>query len=174
MTSTDRSGRRALPPAVAWALEVMAWTLAAWGVWLVSLTAISAEDLGVGGGCAVLCGLTAAAVRRLVQGHGRPTWWTARPAVLLPVVIAAEAVMVLAAPWRPSHRRSRSGGGRLQRLAITTGDTPVARARRSFAVVVVSASPGSVVLEADPDTGDFVVHTFGSAGPTLPSRFARR
>jgi multisubunit Na+/H+ antiporter MnhE subunit len=177
MTSADRSsGRRTLPAVPGWTVEVVAWTLVTWGVWLVSLTALSPDELGVGGGCALLCGLAAAAVRRVVQGHGRPTWAAVRPLLLLPVAVAADTAAVLAAPWRPSRWRHRGepAGGRIEQSEVPRGGSPVARACRSFAVAVVSASPGSVALEADPESGKLVVHAFGSAGPTLASRYAGR
>lgn len=174
MTNADRA--RALG-AVGWAVEILAWTLAAWGVWLVSLTAISAEELGVGGGCALLCGVLATAARRLVQGRGRPTLDALRPAWLLPVAIVVDTVSVLAAPWRPSRRRAARAGERrpLDRVDLgARGRTPAARARRTFATLVVSASPGTVAVEADPDRGELVYHSFASDGPSLPSRYGRR
>ncbi|MGH9088108.1 MAG: hypothetical protein ACRDYZ_08345, partial [Acidimicrobiales bacterium] len=146
MTSDDRSpGRRAASTAARVAAEVLAWTLAAWGIWLVSLTAVSAEDLGVGGGCALVCGVLGASARRLVQGRGRPTLDILRPALLLPLAVVADTLTVLAEPWRPSRRRARAGEGRRPLTSVDTGasgDALAARARRSFATIASSASPG--------------------------------
>lgn len=174
MTTADRSRMQG---AVGWALEILLWTLATWGVWLVTLTAVSAEDLAVGGGCALACGVVAAFARRLVQGRARPTLADLRPVWLLPLAIVMDTVTVLAAPWRPTARHAAAAGTRrpLDRVDLgAQGPAPAARARRSFATLVVSASPGTVVVEADPERGELLYHSFASGGPSLPSRYTRR
>ena len=174
MTNAERSRTHV---AVGWALEILLWTLAAWGLWIVSLTAVSSEDLGVGGGCALLCGALAALARRIVQGRGRPALDALRPAILLPVAIVRDTATVLAAPWRHSPGcASRAAEHRpLDHVDLgARGRSPAARARRSLATLVVSASPGTVVVEADPERGELVYHSFASGGPSLPARYARR
>lgn len=184
MTSDGRSpARRAAAAAPRWAVEIAAWTAMTWGIWLVSLSAVSTEELIVGGGCAVGCGVVCAVIRRLVGGRWRPAARTFLPAVLVPVAVVADAAAVLAAPWRPrrwlragrSHRRGQDGtGGHLVTVDIgARGPSPAAAGRRAIATLVVSASPGSVVVDADPETGELVAHVFCSVGPSLLARFAR-
>src|SRR5947209_15209212 len=84
------------------AAELLAWWAATIGVWMVSLSAYSSQDLVVAMGCAVPCAAAAAAARRAVRGAWRPP--TSRSwavLLLLPPTIVADAARVLVAAWRP-------------------------------------------------------------------------
>lgn len=163
--AVTRTGRST----VRWVVSVLIWTLVAWGIWLVSLSAVSTQDLLVGGVCALACGAVAESVRRAVEGRWRPTADLLAVALVVPVAIVADAGSVLTAPLR---RRTR---GRLGRVPIgATGDGGRARARRALATAVTSLSPGTVVVDADPESGSLVIHSLAAAGPGLAGRFADR
>ncbi len=161
--------------AVGWAsrgraAEVLVWTLLTWGVWLLSLSAIDDEDLFVGGLCALGCGVVAAATRRAIGARWRPRLAFLAPALWLPLAIVVDSAAVLVSAWRPKRR-----GAEVVDIHIgAAGSTPAATTRRAVAATVASATPASVVLDIDPETGHMVVHSLRSPGPGLHERYARR
>jgi multisubunit Na+/H+ antiporter MnhE subunit len=157
---------------VAVIMEAFVWSAAMLGVWLLSLSAVSGEDLWIGSGCALVCGVVAVGVRRAITARSSATtaaFFGARPALLLPLAIAADTAGVLAASVRGERRRARLTTVKLP----ARGATPRATTRRAIATVLISASPGSIVVDANRETGVLTVHTFGQTGPFLPDRFTR-
>lgn len=151
-------------------VEGLAWTLLTWGIWLLSLSAVDDQDLLVGGLSGVVCGVAATAVRRAIGARWRPQPRLAVPALLLPWSIVADAVAVLASPLRSPGR-----GARVERIDIgAAGRSSIASARRAVATAVVSASPATVVLDVDDESGILTVHAMPSRGPKLYERYARR
>ncbi|HEX4218658.1 MAG TPA: hypothetical protein VHZ02_09845 [Acidimicrobiales bacterium] len=148
-------------------VETLALSAGALGVWLLSLSSVSSEELLVGGSSALACGVVAAIVRRKIDGHWSLAWDLVRPVLCLPGAIAADTLGVLASPWRARKKRARYFDVDIG----AAGSSPRATARRAIASLVVSASPGSVVVAADPETGRLTVHSFASAGTRLEDRF---
>lgn len=169
MAHSERAGRTRAARAAKWGVEVLAWTLLTWGIWILTLTAVDREDLFVGGLSAVGCGVAAAAARRSYAGGWRPRVSSLLPALLMPVAIVSDAVCVLAAPWRLGR------AARVVEIDIgAVGPTATASARRAIATLVVTSTPGSVVLDALPDDGRLVVHRLRTRGPDLAARYAAR
>ncbi len=116
-------------------LEALVWSALAYGIWLVSLSAVSAQEYVVGSLCALPCGAAAAGARWAVEGS-----WTLRPAWLLPllalpVVIVSDAVQVLAAPWRRPQ-----GRGRFETVpTAAAGGSVAGESRRAVATALVHA-----------------------------------
>src|SRR5581483_10378241 len=85
-----------------------------------------------------------------------------RPALILPVAIVSDAAQVLAGALRPN------GAGRF--VSVPTGpvgDGTVGRSRRAVATFFMSCTPGSYVLDTDPDSGDLLVHELATGGPRI-------
>lgn len=165
-------GRRARQErrAEAWVVEVVVWAALLWGVWLLSLSAVGVPDLVVGGLSALSCGVGAAAARRAIRRRWHPTWALLGPAAVLPVAIVVDSFAVLLSPWRARTRR-----GEVQTVDVGgAGHSPRQAARRAIVATVVSASPATVVLDADDVEGTMVVHAMRSPGPALQRRYARR
>ncbi|HLH29225.1 MAG TPA: hypothetical protein VKW77_09925, partial [Acidimicrobiales bacterium] len=81
----------------------------------------------------------------------------------LPVVIVSDAVQVLAAPWRRPQ-----GRGRFETVpTAAAGGSVAGESRRAVATALVSSTPGSYVLDVDPETGDMLVHRLASRGPRI-------
>lgn len=158
------------PAGLAWAGEVLVWTALMWGVWLLSLSAIGLPDLVVGGLCSLVSGVCAAAARRAMRQRWRPSWSLLPPVAALPAAILVDTVAVLLSPWRP-----QPPGGEVRRVdAGGAGPSARAAARRAVVTAVISASPSTVVLDADDKTGILVVHAMGSPGPSIADRYAAR
>lgn len=145
------------------ALEVLLWWGLAYGVWLISLSAISTPEYIVGALCALPCGVAAAGARWAVEGS-----WTLRPGWLLPLTtvplaVVCDAAQVLAAPWH----RGQPGGDFHTGMTAAKGSSPVGKSRQAIAVALVSLTPGSYVLDVDPESGEMLVHSLARRGPRL-------
>lgn len=169
MATSERTARREGRVA-AWSVEVLAWTLLLWGAWLLSLSAVGVPDLVVGGLSAAVCGIAAASARRAIRQRWHPSWSLIAPAAALPVTIVVDTAAVLLSPWRAGTRR-----GQVETVDVGgAGQAPRQTARRAVITTIVSASPASVVLDADDKTGTLVVHAMRSPGPSLAQRYARQ
>lgn len=163
---TQARGRRA----AAWVVEAGCWALLLWGVWLLSISTVDWPDVVVGGLCALASGLCAAASRRAIRQRWRPQRALLGPVALLPVAVVVDSAAVLLSPFRPRARR-----GEVETVDVAAGGpSPQQAARRAIITAVVSASPATVVLDADHETGTLVVHALPSPGPRLHERYAPR
>ena len=150
--------------------EVAGWTAGSLAIWLISLSSLSAEEFAVGTPSALLCGIAATGVRRAIRLRWRVTRSPALAALRLPWSILAETAQVLVVFWCPHAARSRF---RTVSLAAR-GRGPRAVALRGLATMLVSASPGNVVVDADPESGALTVHTLDLRGTNVAERLKRR
>lgn len=147
--------------------EILLWWGASFGVWLISLSAVSGQELLVAALASIPCGAAAYGTRRVVGDA-----WTARPrwfgaALVLPVAIVTDAAQVL---WAAATGKK----GRFERVQTgSAGDSTEARSGRGVAVALVSTSPGSYALDVDPGTGEMLVHSLAERGPSVESRLER-
>lgn len=143
--------------------EVVVWWALAFGVWLISLSATSGQEFLVAALASLPCGVAAAVAREAIGESWivRPSWF--RPLLFLPVVLFTDAAQVLAAPLRGRQR-----GGRFETVPTSKGgDTAERRGRRALATVFVSITPGSFVLDIDPNSGDMLIHSLAFRGPRM-------
>lgn len=147
------------------AVEVTAWAAACVGIWLLTLSSVTVPDLLLAVPAGMLCGLLAAGGRRLAGGgwHARPRWavWL----LALPVAVIADTVGVWRVAARAAFNPGRSGYDRL--VQLPAGETEdVAATRRGIATLALSASPGSYVIDFDPDRRELLIHTLADNGPS--------
>lgn len=150
--------------AVARLAEVVVFAGLLLGVWLITLSAVSSEELWV----AVPASFLAAAAG-VWAGIAMEQSWQIRarflkPLAILPIAVVSDAAQVLWGGVRPassppSFERIRVEGGQ--------GSSPLARGRRALAIFFVSATPGTVVLDLDPSNGEALVHSLGGRGPKM-------
>lgn len=139
-------------------LEVAIW----WAVLILAYAATLPVATGpelVGAVVAAgVCAVLAVAARRAAGSVWRPTATILRRSVLLPVAIAADTVRLL----------GRGGHGSVRTVEQAGGEPPPrASWRRSWGTLVLSASPGSVVLDWPDDGSPVVLHELGSGRPRL-------
>lgn len=151
---------------VASVATVAFWTSACLGIWLLSLSSVSDEELAIGAACALLVGLAAEAVRRIV---GLPLSLRAIPVralSALPFAIVSDAAQVLV---RPLSRRRASA--EVVRLELgTRGRSPSATTHRVATTLGVTMTPGTLVLDVDDATGQMTLHSLGTRGPHMEER----
>lgn len=148
--------------------EVLAWAVLCTGIWVATLSAVSVPDVVTAGAVGLLCGGLATAGRRATgdRWHLAARWL--RRAWLLPLAVPLDAVRLL---W--SACRGDGGGFETVRVTAGQGTGAAAEGRRAAYVVLVSATPASIVLDVDPVTGEALVHRVGSGAPDMAGQAAR-
>jgi len=150
--------------------EVLFWWGACLGVWVVSLSAVSGQELIVSVLVSLPCGLLAL-VWRLAGTNKwglKPAWL--RSAWVLPLAIVSDAVQVTVQVLRSPGRQ-----GEFVRIPISEGAgyTASADGRRAVASFLTSATPASIVTDIDPETGEALVHVIPVRGPHMERVAAR-
>lgn len=142
---------------VAAVAEVIAWWAATVGLWLLTLSFVTGQDLLLAVLGALPCALAAVLVRRRLHGWWSPPWrsllWVGR----LPFSVASDTVAVLRFPWLKLMGR-RKQEGRFVGLPVQAGSDVPACSARAVATALLSMTPCSFVVDEDCDTGELLVH----------------
>jgi multisubunit Na+/H+ antiporter MnhE subunit len=148
---------------------VALWTLAALGIWLLTLSALSWGELLVGAACSVGVGVIAVAAQRAVGRSWKPTAVSMRPFLVLPLAIASDAAQVLSLPLR-----SRRKSGHFETMDIdAAGSSPRIATRRALATLGTTVTPASIVVDVD-DDGVMTLHSFSTVGVHMEQGFAKQ
>jgi multisubunit Na+/H+ antiporter MnhE subunit len=154
------------------ALEVLWWWGAAVGIWLITLSSVTVPEVAVAIGCGLPCGLAARAGRRALGNtwRPRPEWVLWIGPLAVSIIVDEVRVMRLAAV----RLLGRPVGGELRNVPLP-GDQPdtVASAHRALASVCISATPGTFVIDGDPEEDELVIHSLASGWPHLDRVVAR-
>jgi hypothetical protein len=144
------------------AAEIVVWWPVLTGFYIATLGVATPSEVLVAAGVGLVCAALAVVARRAAGAR-----WSADPrwaAWLVPLVgaVGADTVRLLG--------RRRPRGGRIRQIPAPTGEPPPRAAfRRAWGTVVLSSSPGSVVLDWPPD-GPLTVHELGAGPPRLERR----
>lgn len=135
---------------------------------MLTLSAISLEEIAVAAFASLLCGCAACATRRALGANWSLKWRAIQPALFLPASIVTDCAQLFTVPLRRRHRV-----GTFEEVDIAAkGSSPRSAALRALAGIVICATPGTVVVEADAESGKLTVHSLGFRGPHLEERFA--
>lgn len=151
-------------------MEAMFWWGACLGIWLISLSAVSGQELLVATIVSLPCGVLAVVGRVAATNRwGFRVDWI-RSAGLVPFAIVSDAFQVLF--W---VLRSPGGAGEFVKIPIAdgAGDGPRADGRRATATLLTTLTPSSVVVDIDPETGEALVHVIPVRGPHMERLAAR-
>lgn len=147
--------RRARPLSTwAWRVaEALLWAAACFGLWMLTLSSINKQDIVAAAVVSLLCGLMAVLARRVIQGAWRfELLPVVRLTLLLPVAIVLDTVRLLCVPLRVLAGKTDGGGDiRSVRAPATLGNGSAAAGRRALLGAGVSATPGTIVMDATPD-----------------------
>jgi len=157
-------------------LEIAAWWLAGFLIWIATLAAASPAELITGALAATVCAVLARLARRAMGGQPglrrgmwrRWAWWAA----LVPAAAIADLTRVVG--WLIAGRREPVADDRVVELTVPSGDDPDAITWRQGAVLAVSSTPGSVVIGIRPDEGLLVLDQLVSGRPRLDERVRDR
>lgn len=151
-------------------IETACWFAAGMLLWLVTVSTITVTELIVAAATSAACGTFATAARRITGLRARPTRAWLRWAALVPVQAVTDTARLVA--WLATGAHERSETDATAELHVAAGTSPVAVGARAAVVGMVSATPGSVALDAD-DGGRLLVHRLVGGWPELDERVTR-
>lgn len=164
--SRDGRNRGAWGKVASAGLEIVWWWAAAVAIWALTLSSVSNPELITAAACGLPCALAARAGRKAAGGDWRPRWrwaWWIGP---LAVAVPADAVRLLIVTIR--RLVTRESPGELQEIEMPAGEPrDVAAARHAMAIMTVSASPGTFVVDSDPEEDKIVIHSLVTGPPSL-------
>jgi hypothetical protein len=142
------------------AVEAAGWSLAAFALWLTTLSSVTVPEVLCAAAVAVPCGIFAPLMRTTLEDgwRGRGRWSVL--AVLVPWRAAAELVPVIRATMLRRH-------GRLRRVELPAGSRPTRGCRAALMILGSNATPGRLVLHVDNGLRCFIVHDLVAAGRQL-------
>jgi len=140
--------------------EGVAWVVLCLAVWVSTLSSITRPELVVGGSAALLSAVAAVGGRVLARGRWtiRPSWlnWFWQLVLTAPVETAAVLWSAL-----------RAEQGRTTKMTLPQRERAhVSASRRGLGTLLVSASPGSYVVEEELEQRRLEIHRLGHAAPT--------
>jgi multisubunit Na+/H+ antiporter MnhE subunit len=130
------------------------------GIWLLSLSAVSDEELLVGSLCALATGAAAVATTRATKVRWSLRAIPVRPLLRVPLAVVGDAVQVLLRPIPGVGRPAKVVTHELQQR----GDAATATTRRVVTSLAVTSVPGSLVLDLDAESGRLTLHSLQTAG----------
>ena len=146
--------------------EIGWWWAAAVAIWALTLSSVPPQELIASAICGLPCAVAARAGRRAVSGYWRPRpRWTTW---LLPLLVAVPAYTARLLPGTIRWLVARQVPGELRELRVPAREPPgVAAARHAMAILAISATPGTFVVDSDPEEDKIVIHTLVSGSPHL-------
>lgn len=154
------------------AIEIGWWWGAAVGIWLLTLSSVTWPDLTAAVVCGLPCGLAARAGRHAVRAVWRPSPGWARWLLPLPAAILTDTARVLGLA-----ARSLTGApqpGEMKEIQLPAGEPDeVASARRAVAALAFSTTPGTFVVDNDPEEDRLVIHSLTTGWPHLDQVVSR-
>ncbi|MFF0500148.1 hypothetical protein ACFYU5_27360 [Nocardia aobensis] len=135
--------------------EAAAWWLICVLIWQATVTVAAWEEVIAAAILALPCAVAACAARRAIGGSWRPPAqlprWVTRTA--LAVLRDSAGALALVA-------RGRRPAGRFTELLLpATGSTAQRDGREAVATILLSATPGSLVVYSDPEHSRIRLHT---------------
>ena len=153
--------------------EVLLWWAAGVGMWLLTLSSVPRAELVTAVVSALPCAVVAVLARRAVRGPLEPRAAWLRWLVPVPAAVVADSVRILALAAGVLGGR-RVPDGDLRRVTLHRDrDEQDWQNRQAAATVLVSASPGTVVLDLDADSGEMLLHSLGSGRPHVEEAVQR-
>jgi len=153
--------------------EVALWWAACVGTWLLTLSSVNTPELVTAVVAGLPCAVLAVLARRAVRGPLAPRAAWLRWLLPVPVAVVADSARVLGVAAGALVGR-RIPEGDLRRVALPRdADDSAWQNRQAATVVLGTASPGSVVLDIDPDSGEALVHELASGPPDVVAAVQR-
>jgi multisubunit Na+/H+ antiporter MnhE subunit len=147
--------------------EVALWWAACVGTWLLTLSSVNTPELVTAIVAGLPCAVLAVLARRAVRGPLSPRAAWLRWLLPVPGAVLADSARVLGvAAGALLGRRIPDGDLRRVTLPRDAADDDWQN-RQAAAVVLVSASPGSVLVDVDADTGEALVHELATGRPDV-------
>jgi multisubunit Na+/H+ antiporter MnhE subunit len=140
------------------------------GIWLLTLSSVSGEELLVGSLCALATGGAAVAATRATKVHWSVRAIPVRPLLRVPPAVVGDAVQVLLRPLPGVGRPTKVVTHDLRQR----GNSAAATTRRVVTSMAVTSAPRSLVLDLDAESGRLTLHSLQTTGPHPEEAFEER
>lgn len=142
--------------------EALAWWSLCFGLWLLTLSSVTTEDVALALAAGLLSALCAVVGRKLTGGRWAVRWRWSRWFATLPVTVLSDTVGVLSAAYR-LHRPQGSTGT----ITLPRPEAPaVTEGRAALSSLALSAAPASYVFDRDPEERVLHLRRAGTFGPS--------
>ncbi|AMM31363.1 hypothetical protein SA2016_0673 [Sinomonas atrocyanea] len=157
--------RHTRPAPVRAFLEYVLWTAVGTLFWLATASTVTAVETGIAAAVSLVCAVLARLARRALPFRARPGREWLRWAAVVPLAACADLLRL------PGWLRSGQPEQLREAAMPTGGDRQTGW--RAGGIVALSATPGSVVVASDPDSGAVTVHSVTSGWPRLDEQVLR-
>ncbi|MDR6622072.1 hypothetical protein [Sinomonas atrocyanea] len=147
------------------ALEYALWTAAGTLFWLATASSVTAVETAVAAAVSLVCAVLARLARRALPFRARPVRGWLRWAAAVPAATVADLVRLPG--WLRTGQREE-----LREAGMPAGG-PRETGWRAGGIVALSATPGSIVVASDPESGAVKVHSITSGWPRLDEQVLR-
>jgi multisubunit Na+/H+ antiporter MnhE subunit len=148
-------------------VETTGWVVVCCGIWLATLSSVTVPEVCFAVASSIPCGIVARAGRRSLDASWRfrASWMT----WIAPVVatLVAETGELLRMSVGGPHT------GRLTTIELPDEEHQLADGREALASLALCSTPGTIVVDNDPDTHRMTAHELVSRGPDLASVVGR-
>lgn len=142
--------------------ETVSWWALCFGLWLLTLSTVTSDDVALALAAGLLSAACAAGARRLTGGRWTMRWRWARWLATLPVAVTADTVGVLAGVYRLHRTR-----GCTDTITLPSRESnSLTEGRAALASLMLSASPASYVFDRDPEQRALHLHRAGNFAPS--------
>lgn len=162
MTLSRDARRSPARAAASAALEYTAWTAAGTLFWLATASTVTGVETVVAAAVSLAGAVLARLARRALPFRARPGRQWLRWAATVPVAAAAD--MVRLPGW------FRRGQPEQLREDAMPACGPRETGWRAGGIVALSATPGSIVVASDPESGAALIHTITRGWPRLDEK----
>jgi multisubunit Na+/H+ antiporter MnhE subunit len=152
-------------------VEITAWWASLAGVWLVTLNSYSVAELITAAVLAAPCAIAARAGRRAAGLRWQVSLRRSRWLLALLWAVGHDVVVVLSLALR---RRTREGDDEFRTVPLSREHSDAARAGREAVITaVLSATPGTVVVDANEAHDELLVHAMPTGRTRLERELSR-
>lgn len=148
-------------------VEAACWFVVGMLFWMATVSSVTLAETIVAACASAVLGVFAVVARRAMGLRFRPSAAWLRWALLVPVAAVADLGRLFA--WIALGAHDPAEEDALVRRHVPAGDAPGAVWHRAGAIVAVSATPGSCVVDAQ-DDGTFLLHRVVGGPPSLEKR----
>lgn len=152
-------------------VEIAVWWAFLVLVWIATLNTFSWQEVLVAAVLAVPCAIAARAGRRAAGVRWRLPTGMRRWLPALPAAVAHDAVAVLTLGVR-RRTRERDDSFKVVKLPVEDDDARQA-GREAMTTAILSATPGSVVVDANGEHDELLVHTVPAGRTRLEREMSR-
>lgn len=144
--------------------EVALWWVLLWGMWTLTLSTVTLAESVVAVVATLPAAASAVAARRAERVGWRPALSWLRWAPVWGVAVVADTGRVL---WAAARRRT----GEFTEVDISGEPGQRRAARRAFAALTLTSTPGTLVVDVPPDD-NMAVHSLTTGPPYLERKVA--